>query len=80
MPCPMAAQPPRPESSLPDAAANAWYRQSIVWLAAAIFVASILGCVWMIVIAQRYSETPSPATGARILKVPIAAPPSEPPP
>jgi hypothetical protein len=30
---------------------DAWFRQPVVWIGAAVFAASLLGCVVMIVIA-----------------------------
>jgi hypothetical protein len=30
---------------------DAWYRQPVLWVGAAVFVASLLGCVAMIVVA-----------------------------
>jgi len=51
---------------------DAWYRQGIVWLAAAVFALSIAGCVWLFVVGQRYSDPPLPVDGPHILKVPVA--------
>lgn len=66
-----------------DARDTAWYRQSIVWIGAAVFAASIAGCVWLIVVAERYDDPPLPIGGLQILKMPLAQPQpkgSEPPP
>ena len=41
-----------------SARGSAWYRQPIVWLGAFVFVASIAGCVWLIVVGTRYADTP----------------------
>lgn len=35
---------------------GAWYRQPVVWLGVAIFAASLLGCIWMIVIGSRHQD------------------------
>jgi hypothetical protein len=35
-----------------------WYRQPILWLGAAIFAASLAGCVWMIVLGARHADEP----------------------
>lgn len=67
----------RPRSSELGArdAGSAWYRQSIVWVGAVVLAASIAGCVWLIVIAERYVDPPLPATGLQILKMPLTRPP-----
>jgi hypothetical protein len=58
---------------------RAWYRQSIVWLGAAVFAASIAGCIWLIVVAQRSADPALPDVGAQIMKVPVARPAPPPP-
>jgi hypothetical protein len=40
------------------ARAGAWYRQPVLWLGAAILVASLAGCVWMIVLGARHADVP----------------------
>ena len=50
----------------------AWHRQPIVWVGAAVLAASIAGCVWLIVVAERYVDPPLPETGIEILKMPLA--------
>ncbi|HNU11564.1 MAG TPA: hypothetical protein PKJ45_09405 [Rubrivivax sp.] len=62
---------------------DAWYRQGIVWLGAAVFALSIAGSVWLIRVAERYADPPLPpaeAPGPQVLKVPVARPdaPSDP--
>ncbi len=59
-----------------QAGGNAWYRQSIVWIGAAGFAASIAGCVWLLVVAERYDDPPLPDTGLQILKMPLARQPA----
>lgn len=61
-----------------DARRGDWYRQPVVWLGALIFVASLAGCVWMIVLGARHADEPVPA-GMTVFKVPTTAP-AEPPP
>lgn len=39
-------------------AADAWYRQPVLWLGVAILVASLAGCVWMIVVGARHADVP----------------------
>ncbi|MBS0556625.1 MAG: hypothetical protein JSR27_04330 [Proteobacteria bacterium] len=41
----------------------------------AVFVASIVGCIWLIVVAQRYADPPLPVTGPQVMKVPVTRPP-----
>jgi hypothetical protein len=50
----------------------------LIWLGAAIFVASLAGCVWMIVLAARHADTELGARGSAILAVPLtrAVPPA----
>ena len=43
---------------------DAWFRQPVLWLGAAIFVATLAGCVVMIVLASRYPDPPVPAASA----------------
>ena len=54
---------------------DAWYRQPIVWVGAAVLVASIAGCVWLIVVAERHADPPLPVDGLQILKMPLTRPP-----
>jgi hypothetical protein len=41
-----------------------WYRQPVLWLGVATFVASLAGCVWMIVLGVRHADTPVDAPHA----------------
>ncbi|HET6805849.1 MAG TPA: hypothetical protein VFH59_10465 [Frateuria sp.] len=54
------------QHKLPDetapAGAGAWYRQPVLWLGAAILVASLAGCVWMIVLGSRHADLPLQTT------------------
>lgn len=52
--------------------ASAWYRQPVLWLGIAVFLASIAGCVWMIVLGARHADTPL-NTSHTIFGVPISA-------
>ncbi|MBS0570641.1 MAG: hypothetical protein JSS28_08535 [Proteobacteria bacterium] len=76
----MAIRPTRNDDT-PRDNSRAWYRQGIVWLGAAIFAASIAGCVWLILVAERYADPPLPVAGQQIMKVPVARPlpPASPP-
>ncbi|MGH8123629.1 MAG: hypothetical protein ACREPT_12755 [Rudaea sp.] len=41
------------------------------------FAASIAGCVWLIAVAQRYTDPPLPVAGMQILKMPLTRPPPQ---
>jgi hypothetical protein len=53
-------------------AAGAWWRQPVAWLGVAIFVASIAGCIVMIVLAERNKDEALPTAGNQVLSVPLA--------
>jgi hypothetical protein len=40
------------------AAADAWYRQPVLWLGLVIFAASLAGCIWTIVLGSRHADLP----------------------
>ena len=65
---------PQPDESSARDARRAWYRQPIVWLGAAVLAASIAGCIWLIVVAERYADPPLPVEGLKILTVPLTRP------
>jgi hypothetical protein len=65
-----------PRSEHVAGSGDAWYRQGIVWLAAAIFAASIAGCLWLLVVGQRYVDPPLPQAGPELLKMPVAPAPA----
>jgi hypothetical protein len=65
-------QQPRPPAESAPAPADAWYRQSIVWLGAAILAASLAGCIWMIVLGARYDDAPLENTPVHaLLNMPV---------
>lgn len=68
-----------PHDSRPPDAHDVWYRQSVVWLGAIVLAASIGGCIWLIVVAERYADPPLPVDGLQILKVPLTRPPPQTP-
>ena len=43
---------------------DAWFRQPVLWIGAAVFVASLLGCAITIVISVRHADVPVPTAGA----------------
>ena len=62
-----------------DHPASGWYRQPVLWLGIAVFLASIGGCIWLIVVSVRYADTPL-TTAPSVFGVPAsthsAAPPA----
>lgn len=65
-------------------AASVWYRQPVLWLGAFVFVISLAGCVWLIVVSVRYADTPLTTSSHAVFGVPVAShsapPPSSAPP
>jgi hypothetical protein len=58
--------------------AGAWFRQPVVWLGAAILLASIVGCITTIVLAWRHADAPVNIDSGRAmgqLRHSVAAPP-----
>lgn len=64
--------------------ASAWHRQPVLWLGIAVFLASMAGCVWLIVLGVRHADTPLD-TSHTVFGVPVGAhsspqrPPADPP-
>ncbi len=56
----MPTPPPDRPPGAPADAANAWYRQPLLWLGAAILAASVAGCIWVIMAGLRYPDAPVP--------------------
>lgn len=50
---------------------STWYRQPVLWLGIAVFLASLAGCVWMIVLGARHADTPLD-TPHTVFGVPVA--------
>jgi hypothetical protein len=48
-----------------------WYRQPVLWLGAVLFAASLAGCIWMIVMAERHADPELPTIEA-VFNVPLA--------
>jgi hypothetical protein len=61
-------------------ARTTWYRQPIVWLGVTLFVASLAGCVWIIVVASHHPDAPVEHAGRGLFGVPSAAHSSHGPP
>lgn len=49
-----------------------WYRSPIIWLAAALLVATIAGCVVTILVAVGQPADAVPGVGDTVFRVPIA--------
>jgi hypothetical protein len=49
-----------------------WYQQPILWLGFAILLASIAGCISMVVLGAQFADEPVPVQGERLLKMPAA--------
>jgi hypothetical protein len=56
-----------------------WHGQPVVWLGAAILLASIVGCIGLIVSASRYPDEPVQLTNDELLHVPVAREPQRSP-
>ncbi|HKU85391.1 MAG TPA: hypothetical protein VJV77_03550 [Casimicrobiaceae bacterium] len=56
------------------AAGDAWWRQPVLWLGAAILLVSLAGCIVMLMLAARHADAPLPTAGVEILRVPVAHP------
>jgi len=62
---------PRTEPSRVEAGGR-WYRQPILWLGIAVFIASMIGCVWIIVASTRSADIPL-ETSHTVFGVPASA-------
>ena len=62
---------PRTEPSRIGAGAR-WYQQPILWLGIAVFIASMAGCVWIIVASARSADIPL-ETSHTVFGVPASA-------
>ena len=51
---------------------SGWYRQPVLWLGIAIFMASLAGCIWMIVLGMHHADTPL-ETSPTVFGVPVSA-------
>ena len=56
-----------------------WYSLPVLWLGAAILLASIAGCIVLIMSASRYPDEPLQLSDAELLHVPIAREPQRSP-
>ncbi len=59
---------------------NHWYQQPIAWLGIVIFVASLAGCVHLIVLAATHEDPPIPTADKDIsFRIPATRDPPEAP-
>ena len=52
-----------------------WYGQPVVWLSAAILLASLFGCIGLIISASRYPDEPVRLSSDELLHVPVTQEP-----
>ncbi len=62
----------------PAASHDHWYQQPVLWLAAALLLAIIAGCISMIVLGVRHADEAVPVRGETMFKVPTAQPAAPP--
>lgn len=65
-------------SARPDPPRVPWYRVPVAWAGIAVFVASLAGCVWMIVVSAQFREEPPPPTAPMLMGTPVHARPAPP--
>ena len=70
------AQTPGSASDPPGGAS--WYRYPVAWLGMLILAASLAGIAALIVVAERYPDASLELRSERILRAPVAQPPSDP--
>lgn len=56
-----------------------WYSLPVLWLGAAILLASIVGCIGLIMTASRHPDEPLQLSDDELLHVPIAPEPQRSP-
>lgn len=66
-------------SNITTDAASAWYRQPVLWLGVVVFLLSLAGCVWIIVVSVRHADTPLD-TSHSVFGVPVSTHSTHPPP
>jgi hypothetical protein len=63
----------------PGRGAEAWFRQPVVWLAAAVLVVTIAACVATIVLAHRHADVPVDTGERNVMTIPLRSPAAAPP-
>jgi hypothetical protein len=71
--------PMRPATDRVARRGSAWYQQPVLWLGAVIFIASLAGCVWIIVASARHADV-ALDTSPTVFGVPVGARSASPPP
>ena len=56
-----------------------WYRQPVVWVGAAILLASMAVCITLIVLVSRYPDEPVQPAADKLLRVPLTREPQRSP-
>ena len=64
--------PAQPTESSRTGIGARWYQQPILWLGIAVFIASMAGCVWIIVAGARSADIPL-ETSHTVFGVPASA-------
>ncbi|HEY8538729.1 MAG TPA: hypothetical protein VIL28_07665 [Steroidobacteraceae bacterium] len=47
-----------------------WYRQPVLWLGVVILLATLAGCISMIMLGARYADEPLSVESERVFKIP----------
>lgn len=55
---------------------HAWYRHPLLWLGSFILLASLAGCVWLILVAMRYPDPPLDTGSRQMFRMPFEGPPT----
>lgn len=55
---------------------DAWYRHPLLWLGSFILLASLAGCIWMIVMATRYPDPPLDIGEQQTFRMPLESAPA----
>jgi uncharacterized membrane protein YccC len=49
---------PAPVDPAPLTRTGAWWRQPVLWLGVLTFLASLAGCVWILLVSLQHADTP----------------------
>lgn len=52
-----------------------WYRHPLFWLGSLVLLASLVGCLWMIVMAARYPDPPLDTGSQQMFRMPLESAP-----
>ena len=59
-------------------AALPWYRVPVAWLGILVFVGSLAGCIWMVVLGARFADESLPVSSHAVMGVPAHPQPAKP--